>query len=78
LNQIFTFIFIQVFYGLGFYGGTGPYINVSFNNPGYGPGAFPWASQTAVNLTGFANAVPLNPYLGISLQIEILCKFFIL
>ncbi|CAF0817027.1 unnamed protein product [Adineta steineri] len=55
----------QVFYGLGFYGGTGPYINVSYDNSGYSSSGIPWSAQTSLNLTNrFDNSVPLSPYLG--------------
>ncbi|CAF4251500.1 unnamed protein product, partial [Rotaria sordida] len=33
-----------VFFGLGFYGRTGPYINVSFDNTGYNSVGIPWLS----------------------------------
>ncbi|UJR14861.1 hypothetical protein I4U23_001846 [Adineta vaga] len=54
----------QVFYGVGFYGGTGPYINVSFDNTGYGQNGMSWSGSSALNITNtFQNSVPLNPYL---------------
>jgi hypothetical protein len=56
-----------LYYGFGFYGGTGPYININYDNsgPASNPGGIPWSAQTSLNITSaFDNAVPLNPYLG--------------
>ncbi|CAF1590334.1 unnamed protein product, partial [Adineta ricciae] len=54
----------QVFYGVGFYGGTGPYINVSYDNTGYGQGGGPGSPGAAINITNtFQSSLPLNPYL---------------
>ncbi|CAM2714920.1 unnamed protein product [Rotaria socialis] len=52
----------QVFYGIGFYGGTGPYINVSYDNTGYNTGGVPWLPRPT-HAAKFDNLTPLNPYL---------------
>ncbi|CAF2156365.1 unnamed protein product, partial [Rotaria magnacalcarata] len=43
----------QVFYGLGFYGGTGPHVNDSYDNAGYGQGGISWLTHTSLNRTNF-------------------------
>ncbi|CAF4526966.1 unnamed protein product, partial [Rotaria magnacalcarata] len=42
-----------VFYGLGFYGGTGPHVNDSYDNAGYGQGGISWLTHTSLNRTNF-------------------------
>ncbi|CAF4797579.1 unnamed protein product [Rotaria sp. Silwood1] len=53
----------QVFYGVGFYGGIGPYINVNPDNTGYNSAGIPWLPRTPNTTKTFDNVAPLNPYL---------------
>ncbi|CAF3692677.1 unnamed protein product [Rotaria sordida] len=51
----------QVFYGVGFYGGTGPHTNDTHENAGYGTGGISWLTHTSFNQTNlFENNVPLK------------------
>ncbi|CAF4320664.1 unnamed protein product, partial [Rotaria sordida] len=52
-----------VFYGFGFYGGTGPYINANYDNTGYNSVGLPCLPQTPNTTKMFQNIAPLNPYL---------------
>ena len=68
-NKIFIDSSFQLFYGVGFYGGTGPYINIGNGNTGISPNGIPWPAQTSLNVTNtFDTAVPLNPYLGMRMN----------
>ncbi|CAF3799049.1 unnamed protein product [Rotaria sp. Silwood1] len=52
----------QVFYGLGFYGGTGPHVNESYDNAGYGLGGISWLTHTSLNQTNLLeNNIPIKP-----------------
>ncbi|CAF4046657.1 unnamed protein product [Adineta steineri] len=54
----------QVFYGYGFYGGTGPQVNETFDNAGYGSGGISWLTHTSLNQTNvFENNIPMNPFI---------------
>ncbi|CAF0877364.1 unnamed protein product [Adineta ricciae] len=54
----------QVYYGVGFYGGTGPQINETFDNAGYGAGGISWLTHTSFNQTNrFENNIPMNPFI---------------
>ncbi len=55
----------QVFYGIGFYGGTGPPVNDSYDNAGYGTGGISWLTQTSFNQTNLLeDNPPFNSYRG--------------
>lgn len=59
----------EVFYGLGFYGGTGPHVNESYDNAGYGQGGISWLTHTSFNQTNLFDAnVPHNPSQGIIIE----------
>ncbi|CAF4181530.1 unnamed protein product [Rotaria sp. Silwood2] len=52
----------QVFFGLGFYGGTGPHVNESYDNAGYGLGGISWLTHTSLNQTNlFENSMLPRP-----------------
>ena len=52
----------QVFYGIGYYGGVGPYIDVGTDT---NTGGTAWSSQTPANQSLFYNSNNrLNPYLS--------------
>lgn len=62
---IILYFHLKVFYGTGFYGGTGSHVNDSYDNAGYGLGGISWLTHTSVNQTNlFENNAPSNPNFG--------------
>ncbi len=62
-----------MFFGLGFYGGTGPEVNETYDNAGYGLGGISWLTQTSINQTNlFDNNPPKNSYRGMQKSINYL------